>query len=129
MNCSTVHDPRPVGSGVRFAVKLTPQGPTKAVRSGDPRNPQPSGPRTPLGIAGSFASAGWPESRRVESGIGPAAVNTFGEWQSWHCPNSTRYSPRATFAASPSGGADRGPQAMRSTRLTSWANSTLQGRG
>src|SRR5688572_57788 len=97
MNVSAVHLPRPVsGSGVRFAVKLTPQGPAQAVIVFDATAPHgPSGARAgPPVIA---TSCGWPESMRVMSGSGPRGVIVHGVWQSLHTMIFTRYSPRATW--------------------------------
>ncbi len=97
MNCSAVHLPSPVSSGVRFAAKLTPHGPAHAVRCSLVAAIHLPGPSTPSGGGGTAASAGWPMYSRDLSGSGPFGVITFGVWQSLQPPNSARYSPRFTW--------------------------------
>src|SRR5688572_28082409 len=92
MKLRSVHFPMPVASGVRFAVKLTPQGPAHAVLVAAAVITQ--------GIAGAGAggitmSCGWPDSARVMSGAGPFGPITQGVWQSWHPEVLTMYLPRS----------------------------------
>src|SRR5688500_19306561 len=113
MNISSVQSPRPVSlSGVRLAVKLTPQGPANDVMVAAPVQPQgPGGSACTGGIA---SCCGWPLSMRVMSGSGPFAPIFHGVWQSLQPPNDTRYSPRATPAgtgAAVSAGAPPSPEA------------------
>src|SRR5690242_13056296 len=80
MNISSVQMPRPVlRSGVRFAVKLTPHGPAKAVFVGAADQVQPF---SPDGRGGTLTSSGWPESIRDISGSGPFWPIFHGVWQS-----------------------------------------------
>ena len=78
---SSVQSPSPVSlSGVRFAVKLTPHGPAKAVLVAAPSHSH--GPGGSAGGAGIFRSAGCPVSARVMSGSGPFGPIFSGVWQS-----------------------------------------------
>jgi len=88
MNVSALQRPRPVsGSGVRFAVKLTPQGPAKAVLV-----PAPSQTHLPSSAGGLdiTRSAGCPVSARDMSGSGPAGPSLNGVWQWWQPMMLTR---------------------------------------
>src|SRR5215213_8855474 len=126
MNCCSVKSrSTPVsGSGVRFAVKLTPQGPDQAVSVGE---------AAAVHGCASFAGAsmrmscGWPESARFMSGAGRSGPMTSGVWQSWQRPMVTRYSPRFTCAALASLWARAAPGSSRAAasrinraRLMSW---------
>src|SRR5688572_13593077 len=92
-----VHLPRPVsGSGVRLAVKLTPQGPDHAVLVA--AAVMTHGPAEGGG-SGSSIFSGWPDSMRLMSGSGPAAPIFHGVWQSLQTEVITRYLPRATLPA------------------------------
>src|SRR6188768_2035338 len=96
-NISSVQLPNPVSlSGVRFMAKLTPHGPTHAVRWLLAAVPQPVGP---INVAGTFATlspAGVPDNCRVISNSGAPLANVFGVSQSWHPPTVTRYLPLST---------------------------------
>jgi hypothetical protein len=106
--------PRPVsGSGVRFAVKLTPHGPEKAVFVGAATMSQ-----GPAGVtAGSVIErlSGWPDSMRLMSGSAPFGVGFHGVWQSLQPDVVTRYLPRATV--SPFWSANAGCAAMAATHV------------
>src|SRR5687768_6442056 len=92
-----LHLPSPVsGSGVRFAVKLTPHGPDHAVLVAAAETIH--GP-TGLGAGGSCRSAGCPGSARLMSGAGPFGVIAHGVWQSWQPEVVTRYLPLATLSS------------------------------
>src|SRR5262245_11118818 len=96
MNISSVHAPRPTSlSGVRFAVKLTPQGPANAVLVADewPIHGPCAG-----GAGGITTAAGWPVSARVMSGSGPLGPIVHGVWQSLQPIVLTRWAPRSTLA-------------------------------
>ncbi|MGE3508385.1 MAG: hypothetical protein AB7N65_05830 [Vicinamibacterales bacterium] len=70
MNMSSVQMPRPVfTSGVRLAVKLTPQGPECAVLVGVEATIH-SGDVTRAGVVMTNCS-GWPDNIRDMSGSGP----------------------------------------------------------
>src|SRR5262245_29385350 len=98
MNISSVQSPRPVSlSGVRLAVKLTPQGPAKEVIVA--AAVQPHGPAGNVGAGGIVSCCGCPLSIRDMSGSGPFGPSFHGVWQSLHPPNETRYCPRAMRAA------------------------------
>ncbi len=69
MKSCTVHWPSPVSaSGVRLAVKLTPQGPDQAVLV--PATTTSHGPSGSFGAGGIFRSCGWPDSIRRHVGLG-----------------------------------------------------------
>src|SRR5512140_547591 len=69
-NVCAVHVPRPVSrSGVRFAVKLTPQGPAQAVMVAAATTSQ--GPSGRAGAGGITRAAGCPDRKRLSSGAGP----------------------------------------------------------
>src|SRR6187399_1113378 len=94
----TVHKPRPVSlSGVRLAVKLTPQGPAQAVLV--PAETIIQGPSGRAGTGGICRPSGWPDSIRVMSGSAPFGPAFNGVWQSMHAEVATRYLPRAALAA------------------------------
>src|SRR4029453_10720153 len=98
MNMSSVQSPRPVSlSGVRLAVKLTPQGPAKDVIVAAPVHPH--GPAGSGGAGGVGNCWGGPLRIRDISGSGPFGPSFHGVWQSLHPPNETRYWPRAIRAS------------------------------
>src|SRR3954471_11858032 len=96
MNMSSVQSPSPVSlSGVRLAVKLTPQGPANAVFVAAVWPIQgPDGG----GAGGSTKSDGWPVNARVTSGSGPLGPIFQGVWQSLQPIVFTRWAPRSMRA-------------------------------
>src|SRR5690349_4899788 len=94
MKVFAVHLPRPVSrSGVRLAVKLTPQPPAYAVLVAPTEVTH--GPLA-AGAGGISKPSGWPDSARDMSGFGPCSVMCHGVWQSWQPAVLTRYLPRDT---------------------------------
>src|SRR5215467_10717953 len=96
-NISSVQMPSPVlSSGVRFAAKLTPQGPENAVPlAAIVISHAADGAAAPPAIGN---DSGWPDSIRPMSGAGPFGPIFNGVWQSLQPPMVTRYPPRATRA-------------------------------
>src|SRR5712671_72402 len=104
INSSSVHAPLPVAlSGVRFAAKETPHGPTHEVRSLLAKYHLP-GATSVVSIRGNFPSAGDPESTRVSSTIGPCGVIILGVWQSLQLAMVVRYFPRSIICSLVSAG-------------------------
>src|SRR5437868_4147998 len=89
MNCSCDHAPSPAAeSGVRFAEKLTPHGPEKAVNDTSIAPIHGGG----MGFGpGTRMLAGCPESNFVVSCIGPCGPIAHGVWQSPQPVVFTRY--------------------------------------
>ncbi len=97
INTSCDHAPMPVSeSGVRFAEKLTPHGPEKAVMLISPAQAHGGISITGRSI---FIAAGWPESMSDISGSGPCGPIFHGVWQSLQPMAVTRYLPCATDGA------------------------------
>src|SRR5882672_8779546 len=113
----TVHLPRPVSrSGVRLAVKLTPQGPDHAVFVA--ANAFCHGPSAIVGAGGITRVSGCPDNMRSMSGAGPVGVILSGVWQSLQPVTVTRYRPRAwaSLATAAAGGSPARAKDAATTR-------------